>query len=288
MSWIKMGTTRGLASCLTSAIAVSVLVAATSTQEAKAAIYTPTSFFVTGSLSFDVINPNDLNNMSGGTAPLPGLIGGRLQFERGLFKPSWSHWIELDYFTGSSSASGSSGNYSLSLSYLAILPIGVTYWFARTAYIDFGVALGAGIGLAPSYTFTSSPGSNPTASTTTNYTGNLGPLAIGRIEARFWFSQYFGATFATGLHVFSSPLNASGVGSVNGALSGLSMIGGLTYAFGGVKRGRTYVEVIHDKPDANKKPGVPSPAPKPLKRAVPAPVPTPAVTAQPLTAEPTK
>jgi hypothetical protein len=225
------------------------------TQEARGALYTPSSYFVTGSFSFDVVNPNDLNNMSGGTAPIPGLIGGRLQIERGLFLPSWSHWVELDYFTASSSASGDTGNFNLNLSYLAILPLGVTYWFARTAFIDFGVAAGAGLGLAPSYSFGTAPGSNPNQFTTTSYSGKLGPAGAARLEARFWVSRYFAGTFAAGLHLFSSPLTASGASSVNASLTSLSMIGGLTFAFGGAKgTGRNYVEVIHDKPDAQLQP----------------------------------
>ena len=105
MSWIKMGTPLALASRF-AGLALLVLV---STRQAKAVTYTPTTYLLTGSFSFDVINPSDLNNMSGGIAPLPGFIGGRLQLERGLSTPSWTHWMEFDYFTASSSASGDTG-----------------------------------------------------------------------------------------------------------------------------------------------------------------------------------
>jgi hypothetical protein len=278
-----MGTPLALASRLT----VLTLLTLILTQQAKAVIYTPTTFLVTGSFSFDVINPSDLNNMSGGTAPIPGFIGGRLQLERGLFTPSWTHWMEFDYFTASSSASGDTGAFDLSLKYMAILPLGVTYWFARTAFIDFGLALGGGIGLAPSYTFTSTTSAG--VATTSNFTGKLGPVFAGRLDARFWLNEYFAATFAAGLHVFSSQLTPTSGASINGAFSGISMIGGLTYAIGGIKgRGRSYVEVIHDKPDvkptpAPKKPVAPPaargkrpvPPSKPMPKPAPTPVPTP-------------
>ena len=242
---LKMGTVQRLAS-RPALLAVSL--ALICTQRVSAALYTPHSYFVTGSFSFDVINPGEMNNQTQGTASIPGLIGGRLQLERGLFTPSWTHWVELDYFSGSSEASGDAGAFSQGVSYWAILPVGLTYYFARTAFIDFGFSVGGGVGLAPSYTLETTVAGK---TTTTDFKGKLGPVVAARFDARFWLSKYLAATGSVGAHVFSSTVTSTdGTNAIHGALSGLSIIAGVTYAFGGVQgNGRSYVEVIHDRPD---------------------------------------
>jgi hypothetical protein len=204
------------------------------THQAIAATYGPKSFYITGSFSFDVASPGELNDLTQGTANFPGLLGGRLQIERGLFTPDWSHWIEADFFTGSAEASGDAGAFSHSLSYWAVIPLGVNYWFLRSSYIDFAVSGGVGVGLAPSYSLTTTPPGG--TATTQDFKGKLGPVAIARIEARFWLGNHFAATFASGLHYFSSPLTTDGppAASTQGSLTSLSMIGGVTFAFGGV------------------------------------------------------
>jgi hypothetical protein len=252
------------------------------TQQVMAATYGTRSFFLTGSFSFDVISPSELNALTGGTANIPGLMGGRLTVERGLFSPDWTHWIEFGYFKGGAEASAEAGAFDHSISYMAIIPLGVSYWFLRSAFIDFGLGAGVGFGLAPSYTLISTPATGGTDATTQNFKGKIGPVFAARVEARFWFSKSFAATFASGLHIFSSELTTSDAPAttVPGALTGLSIMGGLTYAFGGVQgTGRTYVEVIRDKPDvrpATKAPAAKHPVANPSARPRSAAPPKPA------------
>lgn len=274
----NMGAYRYLASLRIGIVILGVSL--TMTHQAMAVTYTPRSFFITGSIAFDMISPSELNALTQSTANIPGLLGGRLNLERGLFAPDWTHWIEVAYFRGSANAAAEAGSYDHNLSYWAILPIGVTYWFLRTAVIDFGLGAGGGIGLAPTYTLTSTPTSGGATATTQSFTGKFGPVVAARVDARFWISKSFAATFAAGLHIFSSQLTTadSPAMTVAGSLTGLSIIAGLTYAFGGAQgSGRTYVDVIRDKPDA-----------RPANQVAKPKLPVPAATARPQSAAPPK
>ena len=63
-----------------------------SLQSAHAAVYSTNFLLLSGSLSYDVIDPKELNGALQTYAPLQGIIAGRLKLERGLISPDWTHW----------------------------------------------------------------------------------------------------------------------------------------------------------------------------------------------------
>ena len=159
-----------------------------------AAFYDPYYFYLTGAFSFDSVNPKKLNETLGlTTGKVQGILSGRLKIERGLKAPNLTHWVEFGYFSGSASALDGTGTISRenTLSYLGLIPLGATYWFSRTSFVDFGVSLGLGVGLSPQYTSVATPGVETVSK------GGVSPIIDGRFEGRFWVNKYLGVT-ATG------------------------------------------------------------------------------------------
>ena len=114
---------------------------------AEAATYDPARWFLSASVSYDVINPVLLNAPVQNIAPLQGLISGRFRISRGLVSPDWSHWVEVGFHSGTAAGENATHvNFSTTVTHLSVLPVGITYWFERSAYIDFGLSLAGGVG----------------------------------------------------------------------------------------------------------------------------------------------
>ncbi len=228
------------------------------TQPAEAANYTPRSWLLSTGFSYDLINPTALNNNVSGYAPLQGLFGGRLRIERGLREPDLTHWVDFAYFTGASSETITkritvATEFKQKLSHMAIVPLGASYWFSRTAHIDFHISAGLGFLIGANYSWNATPVSG--AATSGSASGSFAPYVVANTGGRFWLSRYFALDLSAGARYTSS---------VNATLFGLNMVGGITYAFGGVRgTGRNYVEVIPYQPEKEK------PAPRSQQQPLP-------------------
>jgi hypothetical protein len=219
---------------------------------AKSAIYEPHSWYLNGFFSYDVTVPKELNQRTEEIASIEGLIGGRLRIEKGLLAPNWTHWMEASYQFANVSAvsemeSGALGAFSRKLSFIGVIPLGVSWWFKRTDYIDFGASLGLGLGLRPSYQLTSALNSGPAS--TMEATGKTGFLASVRLEGRAWVGKYTAINLSGGLQQFGTTFTTNNGDQITTSFSSLSIMGGITFAFGGAKGvGRSYIEVIRAKP----------------------------------------
>lgn len=207
---------------------------------AQAATYDSQFWLVNASLGYDVVNPSDLNDPLGGIAAIQGLVSGRLKLERGLRAPDVSHWIELGYHTVSTEGSDPPLLQlgAQQFRYLSILPLGASFWFKRTAYIDFGAGGGAGIALSPRWQLTRTNQAGTT--TVTEATGGASLVAEARAVGRFWMGRYTALDLAAAFRY-----GAPSVGGTKANLIGFSLLAGASFALGGVRgTGKTWVEVI--------------------------------------------
>ena len=245
-------------------------------REAEAATYSPKNWYLTGSFAYSVLTPETLNTFIESRVangpPVEGMMGFRLEVERGLSSPNISHWIEFSTQFLSVSAQVGTTQVEHRIGYHAVIPVGVTYWFTRSAYIDFGAGIGAGIGLSPSFKLDVTPASG--AATSDDLSGKISPVFAGRLTGRMWLGRYMGLNLQLGIRVYSTKLeDAAGASSVSASLVSLSGTAGVTWAFGGVKgTGRAFVEVIpaKKKKKRRKRRGRPKPAPKTAPATAPA------------------
>jgi hypothetical protein len=227
---------------------------------------------VTGGFSLETVNPKDLNGPLETIAPLASLIGFRLKGERGLFAPSFSHWAEVGYFIGSTQGQDID-SYSQKVRYLSVVPLGVSYWFKRTGYVDIGLSAGLGFATALRHETATTPLGATTASTTVVSEGKTALIGETQLTGRFWLSRVLAVTAFGGLRFLSSPMTTSTGTSVKGEFNSLSLGVGVTYAFGGAKGvGRTYVEVLPADSPKNV-PVIPVPGPSARPSGVPSPAP---------------
>lgn len=193
--------------------------------------------------SYDYLITNALKDRVIGVSdpePLRDVLGGSVTLERGLFTPSVTHWFRVAYLRGTVSGVG----FTQSVSYLEVLPLGATWWFIRSAQLDFGLSLGGGIGFNPvvSYQLTG-------ATSSTTEAGSISPLLIGGINGRFWIGQYFSVPIAVGLRYYNPAIVGASV-----PLTSMSMSLGISWAIGGVSGfGKTYVEVLPQTPNAQER-----------------------------------
>ena len=145
------------------------------------------------------------------------------------------------------------------LTYMSIIPVGVTFWFARTSYIDFGISASAGLGIMQklSYSRDVAEGTLPSniwyeGKKSYEYeSSGLGFLFDGRISGRFWLGKYFAITAVGGIRHYNSTLAKVGdpVTTIKSNLLSLTASAFVTFAFGGAQgTGRTYVEVLPADP----------------------------------------
>lgn len=220
----------------------------------EAASYHPEKWLITGSISYDVTQATGLNehaaSLMPGSGPLQGLIGGRLLVERGLYEPEWTHWVDIGYLgaTVASNSEETGRPYTHTLKTFAVVPLGATYWFNRTAYMDFGVGLGLGLGFGSGYDFKYQDGSGDEK--TVSYSGGVAPIVDAKLQSRLWFGDTFALNVAGALRYYSPSMkDAAGTTELSSGLTSLSATVGLTWAIGGVRgTGRSYVEVIKGKP----------------------------------------
>lgn len=217
---------------------------------AHAAVYEPKSWYLTGSLGFDSSDPVAIN--ASNIAALRGYITGRIKGERGLVSPNWTHWAEVSFHAASEYSNAASpllGQLDITngFYYLAVMPLGVTFWFVRSSFVDVGASLGGGIGLMPTYWADYKIGSG--ARQQTSASGGVAPLGDLRVSGRLWFHKYLALTAELGGRIGFTTLtpaagNPTRIGT-NMSLLSLSVSLGLTYSFGGVKgTGRNVVEVL--------------------------------------------
>ena len=221
----------------------------------RAAIYSPDSWYVTAGGAYEVVSPGDLNNKSNNIAKLEGLWSGSLQVEHGIYTPDWTHWAEFGYHYNkvSGETTGTPKNriplttYTHTSAYMSAVPLGATYWMARTSYIDFGLSLGVGMGFSPKSTIVKAEKDKDTI--TSSYKGGISPIAIGRITSRFWISKYFSFGLVGGMQYYKPTFVSTSGDKITGNFFGMSAMGVITFAFGGAKgTGRAYVEVIPATP----------------------------------------
>jgi hypothetical protein len=239
---------------------------------AVGATYDSHSWNLGAGFTYEAAVPDQLNQKTSEIAPIQGLAHLDVRLEHGLSSPNWTHWVEAGYSFISASATDQADNsalttYSQNLSYLSVLPLGVSWWVSRSSYIDLALSLGAGFGLMGSYTLTATPAGG----TTTTTTGTMGfaPLADARISGRFWLSRYLAFELGGGYRYFSPTLTASDGESIKPSLSCLSVGAGVMFALGGVKgTGRSFVEVLHpaDQPAQALPAPTPSASPAPKKK----------------------
>lgn len=219
--------------------------------------YEPDFFLATLSGGFHPIDPDDLNTRFQTKAPaeIPGLFQGRLKVERGLFSPDWSHWIEFGYSYGSGKdwfqiEGGEFRDNSQRVSYLHIVPVGLTHWFLRTAFIDFGVSGGVGVGLSPSYSSSVIPwateeNEDPEPIEELEASGGMTVYMETGVIGRFWMGQHLGVTVGANANFYSPSFTAGDGEVISPGLHGFSFMGGVTWAFGGrPKPGKSFVEVL--------------------------------------------
>ena len=217
------------------------------------AYYDGSTWIVSGGISYDdLISPDVLSQKTNGIASPVGTIGGRVQLERGLWAPDWSYWAEIGCFIDDVVGMGPQANGSLvtaeqTLTFFEILPLGLNYWLARTAFTDFHLSLGVGLGLLPTDVITVTPQSTQTQTQTT-YNGGVTPIVEGNLGARFWLNRRFAINIGGGIRYYNVNLMASSGDQVNANLFSMSILAGVSYAIGGAKGvGRTFVDVIAPK-----------------------------------------
>lgn len=223
-----------------------------------AAIYEKNAWFLSGSYTLQIVNPDRLNDetaIATDSNPIPYIHSWSLTGERGLFEPSATHWAEVSYRSGSIEAAGSNSvAYSQSASYFAFIPIGLSWWFMRSAYTDFGLGAGGGFGFLPKFSASLTPTGGQTS--LTNFEGSWALLFDGRFTMRLWLGGHIGMSL-TGLvqyfQVKASPVERTAK-ALNIDLFAAGGMLGVSYAFGGIKgTGRSFVEVLPERPENTKK-----------------------------------
>lgn len=215
--------------------------------DAWAIEYHPNRYFLTALASYDVASPTELNSLiaasHAGVLPFDGTVGVRLRLERGFRAPHWTHWIEGGYHFNTVDSSSDLGTAVIQkFSSISVIPVGVTYWFGLTSYMDFGVSLGLGLGLSNRFDIETSAG-------TTSYTRGLNFIGDTRIQSRLWISHSLAVDLMLSIRYNSPTLESQTGTSIKANLTGVGGVFGVTYAFGGaVGWGRKYVEVIPARP----------------------------------------
>lgn len=239
---------------------------------AIAAVYPGSSWFINAFVGYDSNNPTSLNTPLGGLANIQGVIASRLQVERGLIFPDWSHWIEGAWFynsiTNRDVFGGALSNVENLLSYFSVIPVGGSFWFFRSAYVDIGTSFGIGAALGINNWVTIR--NEVTNVTTITYKSALiAPVVDARLQGRIWVAKYFALDGAMGVRFLGTSLKDSAGNATQANLLSLSVFLGGTFAFGGVKGvGRSYADVIQ------KATPTPTPSPSVTPAAGPATTPT--------------
>lgn len=230
----------------------------------RAAEYEPTKFLLSAGGAYTMVNPSALNEKLDFYAPIVALMSFDGTIERGLFSPSWSHWIHFGYLFGTATDSdretdGSLTDYKQKMSYLTLVPLGVSYWFKRTAFIDFGLTLGAGASFSGKHVVSvthsdGKPGSDATVP------GAWSPYGEGEITGRFWLNRWVSVTLAGGGSFTMPQFTPSSGDSYRGMFLGAYLKGAVTIPLArmtGVEK--TYVEVLPPKKPVPPTPARPAP-----------------------------
>lgn len=223
------------------------------TKKAHAAKYLPDRYMISGGISYDVTQAKGLNERIQSVIDAPtkieGLIGFRLIGERGLVEPDWTHWIDLSYQLITVAGKGGDGaDFEHSLNTFTIVPLGASYWFTRTAYVDIGVGFGLGLGFGSSYdlTYTPAGSSNPVSE---SYAGGVAPVVDTKLQMRMWLGNGFGLTGSAAFRYYSPVFASEGGTELDSGIYSLSGFVGATWAIGGTKgTGHSFTEVIKGRP----------------------------------------
>lgn len=216
---------------------------------AQAATYPPSFFLLNTHIGYESVNPTDLNARVSNLANINGLIAARVRAERGLIYPDWSHWIEVGFFMNQAATRDLVGSVDSdlqqSLWFLSVIPLGGTWWFFKTAFVDFGASFGIGAALAMNYSSSITQVSTGTVTSSGTFTSPFAPLVDSKLQVRLWFAKYWAIDGAFGMRFLSTNLKDASNTSVTANLLSVSVLVGATYAFGGYKGvGRTYSEVL--------------------------------------------
>lgn len=245
---------------------------------ARAATYPPKFFLLNLHLGYESINPSEMNARLSGLANLNGLIGSRIRGERGLIYPDWSHWVEVGFFINDAGTRDLIGTVDSDLKqsiwFLSVIPLGGTFWFFKTAYVDFGASFGLGAALAMNYASSITTVSTGAVTQSGSFTNPFAPIVDAKLQLRLWFAKFWALDGAAGVRFLSTRLTDTTGAAFNADLLSFSVVFGATYAFGGYKGvGRTYAEVLKggqtQQPTVPTTPTVPAAPVKPASPAAP-------------------
>jgi hypothetical protein len=222
-------------------VLLALLIPTIPSSSAFSAIYRKNTWLLSGYGGYLPLNAEDLDNVIVASDVVPqlrGLIAGKLQVERGMVEPNWSHWLDFGVMGGSLVAAVPAAQYSRSL--LTFYTVaGATWWFRIGSLVDFGLGAGVGLGFASMFSARAN-------SQTFDGSGGVYPVLSGRGNVRFWITDYIGISTELGLRFAPDTITDSTTGQeVSAQLHGFSVHVGATWAItriGGT--GYSFVQVL--------------------------------------------